>query len=294
MNDSRNTPIPEKAPGIPVRELLIAWRDAGLMFVFSALIALGFNTLRPHGLPLIRYAPFDLLGDCPEVLEDIVRIQVEKLRPGDPNVVYLDVRTAADFVQGHIPGAWFTPMYETAPVEEVLVQRLRELKKGTWIVVVGDKNALTAERMITSLSQSGIRGLFVLEGGLPAWTRLHPKLQPVKIPVMDVLTPGGRVQIVDADDEDAFAAGHLPGAVSLPYDDLLPPDPETLERLRQAGDLPIVVVARTPLPEPMFGDDPIHPGAGVAADLAARGFQKVSVLRIAITPSQDTPQKEAP
>ena len=99
MTDS-GEPKPEKAPApafIPWRDLLVAWRDAGLLVVFATVCALAFNQLRAEGLPLLRYAPFDLLGPCPEVLDEIPKIAVDKVKPGDENVVVVDVRLAWDY-----------------------------------------------------------------------------------------------------------------------------------------------------------------------------------------------------
>lgn len=255
----------------------MAWRDAGLLLVFSTLVALGFNAVYSKGIPLLRYAPFDLLGDCPEILDDIPTLTVDRIRPGDPGVVFVDVRPATAFVQGHIPGALFLPMYETAEPDSRVVDILRGLKKGTWIVVVDAERHQKAERMVTALTGIGIRGLHVLDGGMEAWVKRHPQLQSISIPVVKGSANSPSVVPVDARDEDRYEAGHHPGAVNIPQDDLLPPDPQELEKLRSAGNVRILV----------YGDEPIPrepekawkvPAMAVAAELAARGFSRVEVL----------------
>ncbi|PKN47927.1 MAG: hypothetical protein CVU59_01020 [Deltaproteobacteria bacterium HGW-Deltaproteobacteria-17] len=283
MSDSENsgpgTPAPRSGAAVPWRELALAWRDAGLLVVFATVSALAFNGLRPNGLPLLRYAPFDLLGPCPEILNDVPRITADKLKPGDPNVVIVDVRLAWDFLAGHIPGAWFLPLYETAPPDEAVVQRLRALKPGTWIVLVGAAGTVTAERALTALSVQGLRGLFVLEGGLGAWEGHHGPLAAVQVPaVADPQDPEGALWI-DARDEESFAAGHREGAINLPFDDLLPPDPEVLLRIRAAKADRIYVYPVDPASgadRAVSGATP-QPAFGVACELVARGFRGVMV-----------------
>lgn len=281
MTDTGTTgkPAPLHRAGLPWRELIVAWRDAGLLFVLAAVIALAFNALRPGGLPLLRYAPFDLLGPCPEIADEIPRLAPEKLKPGDANVVVVDVRLPWDHLEGRLPGSWFLPMYETAPLDEAVVARLKALKAGTWIVLVGAAGTATAERALTALSGQGLRGLFVLEGGIEAWKKLGRPIDSTTVPVLlrESGNPAERI-FVDARDDEAFAAGHRDGAVHLPFDDLLPPEPEILDRLRQVQDRELVVYAGEPLPDRPGGHRPVHPAYGVAAELVARGFSRVSIL----------------
>jgi len=272
----KSAPPPQAA--IPWRELGVAWRDAGLLVAFAVVCALALNQLRPEGLPLLRYAPFDLLGPCPEIQDEIPKIAAQRLKPGDGNVVIVDVRLAWDYMAGHIPGAWFLPMYETSPLDAEVISDLRALRPGTWIVLVGATGTVTAERALTALTARGLRGLFVLEGGLVAWEQRHGALTAGRFEV--VTDPGdlrGAV-LVDARDEDAFSAGHREGAVNLPFDDLLPPDPEVLRKIREAKADRIYVYPADPesggvlspgtRPPPVFC---------VAGELMARGFQGVKV-----------------
>lgn len=283
-NNPMTDPVIEKSNSpsardvIPWRELVVAWRDAALLVVLSTVAALAFNFLRSDGLPLLRYAPFDLLGPCPEIADEIPRISPDKLRPGDPNLIIVDVRLAWDFLEGHLPGAWFLPMYETAPLDEAVVARLREAKPGTRIVLTGAAGTATAERALTALSGQGLRGLHVLEGGVEAWVARKRPLEVLTIPMLvKEVAKSGNIYI-DARDDEAFEDGHRDGAIHLPFDDLLPPDPETLARLQEVKGHPLVVYAGTPVPPRLGGARPVHPAYGVAAELVARGFRNVSIL----------------
>jgi rhodanese-related sulfurtransferase len=294
IEDKKLVPAPAR---IPWWELVIAWRDAALIVVLSAAAALAFNALRANGLPLLRYAPFDLLGPCPEIADDIPRLPAGQLKPGDPNLVIVDVRLAWDHLGGHLPGAWFLPMYETASLDEAVVARLRSLKPGTWIVLTGAAGTATAERALTALAGQGLRGLYVLEGGVEAWGKLGRPLESTSIPVLlrESGHPADRI-FIDARDEDAFAAGHREGAIHLPFDDLLPPEEELLDRLREVKDREFVVYAAEPLPAKPDGHRPVHPAYGVAAELVARGFRNVSILAEPFTGPQRTtgPGPEGP
>jgi len=297
MTDTGTTEkhAPSRRAGIPWRELVVAWRDAGLLVALAAVAALAFNALRPGGLPLLRYAPFDLLGPCPELADEIPRLAPEKLHPGDPNVVVVDVRLPWDHLEGRVPGSWFLPMYETSPLDEAVVARLKAQKPGTWIVLVGAAGTATAERALTALSGQGLRGLFVLEGGLEAWKKPGRPVDTTTIPVIvrESGSPAGRI-FVDARDDGAFAAGHRDGAVHLPFDDLLPPEPEILARLREVQDRELVVYAGEPVPDRPGGHRPVHPAYGVAAELVARGFPRVSILAEPFTgPARGAPESDA-
>ena len=73
----------------------------------------------------LRAAVSDHLGD-PETLQPVTAEELSR-RLDDPDVVVLDVRSAAEFDKGHVPGAVSMPMGE-------LRERLGELSRATTIV----------------------------------------------------------------------------------------------------------------------------------------------------------------
>jgi len=75
----------------------------------------------------------------------------------------------------------------------------------------------------------------------------------------------GAVQVIDARGIEAFAAGHAPGAISVPYSALAPPGKEQIEPLRAFGPGRILVV----------GDTELDSGQLLAADLATAGLTGV-------------------
>lgn len=88
------------------------------------------------------------------------------------------------------------------------------------------------------------------------FNHFQPRPLPLLAPYRPALPPGvyavstaegralwslGRVVFVDAREAERYAEGHIPGALSLPYEDAQqdPPPPEILERLRRA---PMVIL----------------------------------------------------
>jgi len=273
---------------LPWRELGAAWRDAVILAVISAVAAFSFNALRPEGIPVIRYAPFDLLGPCPEIQGDIPMLAAEKLHPEDPHVRVLDVRMPWEYAAGHIPGALSVPLYETSPLEPERIEALKRLPAGTWIVVADDTGGQLAKRALSALAAAGVRGLHVLEGGVNAWQKHSPRLESTEIPIVETMPdPPGNARVVDARPEDAEPV--MPQAEKLPFDDLLPPEADTIARLRKRPDAPIYVVGDRELPADPAHARPVHPAWGVAAQLQALGFSRVFVVKKPVmAPSKET------
>lgn len=88
----------------------------------------------------------------------------ERLAWADRSLVLLDVRTAEEFAEGHVPGAINIPHTE-------LAARIGELEaaRGRDIVVYcrsGNRSAKALE----ALGEAGFRRLFHLKGDFPGWS----------------------------------------------------------------------------------------------------------------------------
>jgi 3-mercaptopyruvate sulfurtransferase SseA len=265
--------------GVPLKALGWSWLQAAILVAFSVAVALFTNWLRgPRGggLPLRRKAPFDIFTDCPEILDDLPMVKVSRLPTKSKGVIYVDARKAPSFCKGHIPRAWFLPMYETEPPNEETVSRLKK-KRGRWIVICGDEEVSSGKRLATALVNKGVRGVRVLEGGIGAWKKAGRPIKRCDIPEISVKAAGeagGSMTFVDAQTEEGFGSKHIPEAVSIPYDDLLPPDPRVLRALR-ARKIEAIVVYDSGEPTP---EGEVSRGWGVAAQLKARGFGNVKVM----------------
>ncbi len=91
----------------------------------------------------------------------ITAAEAEAMLQSDPNVVLLDVRTAAEFSSGHISGA------RCVPVSELRAQA-RALDRDARVVVYADSDAGCAEACAI-LTESGFGRVCGVQPGVKAW-----------------------------------------------------------------------------------------------------------------------------
>jgi hydroxyacylglutathione hydrolase len=131
----------------------------------------------------------------------------------------LDVRTAAEFGNGHVPGALNIGLSgQFASWAGTLVPI------GTPIVLVADE-AEQIDEAVTRLARVGHEAVEgYLDGGMLAWDRAG--LEVARLPQMPVDELKARIdekadlQVVDVRREPEYNAGHVPGAASAPLSDL--------------------------------------------------------------------------
>jgi rhodanese-related sulfurtransferase len=121
--------------------------------IAAALLVLGTSARAAEPVPLPRITPAELEA----------RIGKDAKLAGDSELVILDVRSAAEFVAGHVPGARNLPHDEVAG-------RLPELSGLLDKTVVlycrsGRRSALAAEQ----LRAAGFTRLLQLDGDYPGW-----------------------------------------------------------------------------------------------------------------------------
>ncbi|MFB9951905.1 sulfurtransferase [Rhizobium puerariae] len=163
------------------------------------------------------------------------------------------------------------------PALEDLQQTARRwgVNDGTTIVAYDNGNGFAAARAWWTLKWAGARQVYILDGGLGAWTRLglpvsraHPKLaapgnillKADNLPVLDAdeaarLAETGK--LFDARAENVFSRGHIPGAINFPA---------ARSRGTDGRLLPVVRLRETLWPS--FGEDVevgVYCGSGVSA-----------------------------
>jgi rhodanese-related sulfurtransferase len=142
------------------------------------------------------------------------------------NLYVLDVRTADEYVQGHVAGATWAPGGQAVQATDDYVA-----VRAARIVLVCDgfiRSVMTA----SWLGRMGLPNVGVLAGGLPAWVDAggdietgHPTIVPfgyeaARTLVRSVapaalaaeLDTSGPPIVIDVDQSDAYARGHVPGA----------------------------------------------------------------------------------
>ena len=182
----------------------------------------------------------------------------------DPQVVILDLRPAADYLAGHVPGAvsadfgttgWMARTSGGAagalPPVERLAATIGALGVGDTdqAVIVGD-NFSAAARVYWTFKVLGHQEVSIVNGGLQGWTgpvargaaTRHPAAFTAhydaslraELPEVAAAVADGGITLVDARPQSQWAGsvkspvvragGHLPGAVSLDQGTALTPD----------------------------------------------------------------------
>jgi len=150
-------------------------------------------------------------------------------RRAEENVALLDVRTREEYEEGHVPGAAWAPGGQAvqATDEYIAVRAAR-------VVLVCDgsgRSIMTA----AWLKRMGLRGATVLAGGLPAWKAAggavetgHADPEPwgfaaarAAVGTLDPVELSAAIGgaqaplVLNVDQSDVYARGHVPGAAWL-------------------------------------------------------------------------------
>jgi rhodanese-related sulfurtransferase len=105
---------------------------------------------------------FGALAAEPPVIEP--KTVVERLAWGDRSLVVLDVRTPAEYAEGHIPGAINIPHTELAS----RISELSEARKSDLVVYC--RSGSRSAQALGVLRESGFSRLFHLDGDYTRWS----------------------------------------------------------------------------------------------------------------------------
>jgi hydroxyacylglutathione hydrolase len=145
--------------------------------------------------------------------------QVELKRGEDALVV--DVRTAIQFDDAHVPGAVCIPAVQAGFGTKLAWVADRDQE----VILVGRDNE-EAKRAAHLAGSVGIRKLGgYLAGGMTTWReekRPTEEIERIDVPELhDRLENGsGAMQVLDVREEAEYGEGHIPGSVSTPYHDI--------------------------------------------------------------------------
>lgn len=217
-----------------------------------------------------------------------------------PGAIFFDIDDVAAPDSGRIP--------HVVPSAEVFKAKVEAMGigDGDTLIVYDNHGLQTCARAWWLFRLFGHDSIAVLDGGLPKWLSegrpveggavvpttgsFTPKFRPELVRSIDDMIANlesGAFQTVDARSRGRFEAtapepwaegkaGHLPGSVNLPFNELLDPDAKTF--------LPLDVVAEKLKAE---GLDPAKPvvatcGSGVTACVLALGYAMLGKNDVAI------------
>lgn len=211
----------------------------------------------------------------------------------------------AEYAAGHIPGAQFfdidtisadSPLPHMAPTPEQFGQAIGAMGIGgaTQVVVYDSAGLFSAARVWWLFRLMGHDAVAVLDGGLPKWRAegravvtevpeplaeaVNPIFQPDRIRTAAQVAEG-RAQVVDARSAARFRgdaaeprpglrAGHIPGALNLPFGQLLNAD-GTMKPVNEIEDA--FRAAGVDLERPVITSC----GSGVTAAVLSLGLERI-------------------
>ena len=146
-------------------------------------------------------------------------LSAERVRELTKTNVVLDVRSAADFGAGHLPGS-----INIGLGGQFAIWAGTLIPLGTPIVIVADSEE-KAEEAVMRLARVGHDHVVgYLDGGVAAWHDAGLELASVPQITVDelneLLTTENSLQIVDVRRPTEYESGHVPGAKTLPLSDL--------------------------------------------------------------------------
>jgi hydroxyacylglutathione hydrolase len=181
-------------------------------FVDRALAGLGPQPPNFRAIVDLNRGP--LLTDGVELLPLAPR-QVEHARADGAMLV--DVRTDQQFDDAHIPGAISIPMLNAGFGSKLAWLADREQE----IVFVGrdDEDGRQAGRLAVAVGIRQLAGF--LGGGMTSWRQEKREVARIeRLPLADLPSRDGDVQILDVREQSEWDEGHIPGSVFKPWHDI--------------------------------------------------------------------------
>ena len=216
-----------------------------------------------------------------------------------PGALFFDIEEIADTS---------SPLPHMLPSAEKFAARMRKMGigDGAQIIVYDGLGVFSAARVWWNLRVMGARDVRVLDGGLPAWlgaglpTESGPPPAPMErhftarvhqdlvrnLEDMRRAIAGGKAQILDArpalrfrgeadEPRPGLRRGHMPGAINLPFSDVLTPD----GLLRPAEDLRArFEAAHVQLRKPIITSC----GSGISAAVLILALARLGVLHASL------------
>ncbi|MGE4424092.1 MAG: rhodanese-like domain-containing protein [Pseudodesulfovibrio sp.] len=134
------------------------------ILVFSAIVGLGINALRPDGVPLVHAeeSAVKLDGSNGEVsIKDAAMLFISQ------RAVFLDARSRMEFGAGHIQHALSFPVEEFDFVFEEMAPKLKDVE--TIITYCDGERCPLSHELAENLRARGFDNVYVLKNGWTLW-----------------------------------------------------------------------------------------------------------------------------
>jgi 3-mercaptopyruvate sulfurtransferase SseA len=142
----------------------------------SVSLGLGYNQLRPRGIPLRNITWQKILkieGTCAAGKDTISEIDLDTAAKlfGLKNVTFVDARPSYVYEAGHIAGAFNIPVREGNRGDQPMdFLDLSQIPKDGLVITYCDQNDCLLSKLLAEiLASNGCSHLRILSGGWPVW-----------------------------------------------------------------------------------------------------------------------------
>lgn len=163
-------PMRSSAPSL-LSALSHSLREAALIALGCAAVALGANAVRKTPLPLVQREPYQLFVACPDSGGSVEGLDAADPRLSQQSVLWVDARSAAAFSAWHAPGAVSLVYDFLEPVSENALRSLLN-SRASLVAVYGDgDDPDSGAELAKELSGKGVRGVVFVRGGAKALSK---------------------------------------------------------------------------------------------------------------------------
>jgi len=143
-------------------------RDALIVLVLSAAVALAFNALRPEGIDLLAKQDYAIFVPCPEPMGEAEPMEPSQIRWNSTQDLIVDSRAPSEYARWHAQGSRNVAYDYLEPVSD---RTLKELAAtgAKRVIVIGDGGQPdTGELLARELAGRGLKNVYYLAGGVRA------------------------------------------------------------------------------------------------------------------------------
>jgi Rhodanese-related sulfurtransferase len=180
----------------------------------AAILALGAASAVADNVSIYEATLAEKNDRAPEVNTTQLRAMI-----ADGSALVLDTRTRAEFDAGHIPTA---RIIEAAPGAQVAaVEKLVSGKKNAALVLYCNGPYCQASRRLAEqLADAGFTNLKRYQLGIPVWRALGGPTEIELGGITRIFKADQTAVFIDGRSAEEYAKGSLPGAHSMPTDDM--------------------------------------------------------------------------